>query len=327
MGHMCSLPGRLDTVGICFPISGDYVTEGAHATVSDLGRPGEAWRYRHALPGGGFVALGIGGKAWVEASLPKRAGDDNVEGLVVGAALEVLEAAWTEAQGFCEVDRGGGGHHFELAGVVRLDPVRDFEGVAHIGSLLDGLAVVPGRDARHKVRRFADGERNRAESLRVGPKAWGGQLYDKWAETGGRCDEGRLRYEARMHREQLISEWAKKEGVVMRQVADITTEKVERLTRRTFERVGFDREVSGVADAAERVFSLEGWRADAKAGLWAFLTAPEYSAMVSRNTAQKYRQAAQELGLVVGQVLDGDQPAVTARLDFDSGTEVLCAVG
>jgi hypothetical protein len=272
------------------------------------------------------VALGIGGKAWVEASLPKRAGDDNIEGLVVGAALEVLESAWIEAQGFCEADRGGGGHRFELAGLVRLDPVRDFEGVGHIGSLLDGLAVVPGRDARHKVRRFADGERNRAESLRVGPKAWGGQLYDKWAETGGRCDEGRLRYEARMHREQLISEWAKKEGVVMRQVADITTEKVERLTRRTFERVGFDREVSGVADAGQRVKQIEGTESF-KAGLWAFLTLPGYGAGVSRKTAQKYRQAAQELGLVVGQVLDADEPAVTARLDYDSGTEVLCGAG
>jgi hypothetical protein len=322
---MCTPPGRLDTVGICFPISGEFETEGAHATVSDLGRPAESWRYRHALPGGGFLALGVGSKAWVEASLPKRAGGDNVEGLVVAPALEVLETAWAEAQKFCEADRGAGGDRFELAGVVRLDPVRDFEGVGHIGPLLDGLAGVPGRDSRHKVRRFADGERNRAESLRVGPKAWGGQLYDKHAETGGRCEVGRLRFEARMHREQLTSEWAKKEGVVMRQVADISTEKVERLTRSTFERVGFDREVSGVAEAGERVFSLEGWRPDAKAGLWAFLTVPEYSAMVSRNTAQKYRQAARELGLVVGQVLDAEAPAVTARLDFDRGSEVLCA--
>jgi hypothetical protein len=262
-------------------------------------------------------------KAWAEASLPKRVGGENVTALDVAPALEVLHGLYVEAQEFCTVDRTRNGHHFELARIVRMDPVRDFDNVSQIGPLLDGLAGVPGRDKRHKVRRFQDSERNAAESLRVGPKAWGNQLYDKWAETLGKAPKGQLRMEGRLHREQLTSEWAKGLRAIMRQVGDVTAEKVERTSRALFERSGFDREVAGVAAAAERVFSLEDVRPIEQAMLWAFLTAPGFAASMGKDSRRKYRLLSEHVGLVVGQVLDAEAPPLMVRLDYDEGTEVL----
>ncbi len=297
-----------------------FVTEGSTAQVFGLGAAGESWRYRHKLPGGGFLSLGMGGKAWVEASLPKRAGDGNVEALPVVEALEVMRSACEEAGKFCEPDRRRDGHCFEEAKVVRLDPVRDFDGVRHPGALLDGLAGVP-RGSREKARRWSDSERNQAESLRVGPKAWGSLLYDKHRETGGRAPEGRLRYEARLHSDQLTGAWARDLGAIMRCVADVSEDKVRAIRWAAFERVGFEREVSAMTTVSDAVFGCEDLSAREQAVLWAYLTAPGYAAALGRDAERKYRRIARRLGVTPG-VAEG-ACEFTVRLDFDSGTEVL----
>lgn len=288
------------------------------------GTPDEVMSVSHDLPGGGFVSLGKAGRAWVEASMPKRADPlerSNVEALPVAAMLEVAYEAYREAWSVCTPTRDG--EVFELSNVVRVDPVRDFDGAHHGPELLDGLAGVP-RDARWKVRRWQDAERNRAESIRVGPKAWGSTLYDKNAETFGAAPEGRLRYEGRFHREQLESAFAEKEGVTMRNVADVTDEKVARLTRASFERVGFDREVVGRASVASAVFGCPWLSAQEMAQAWAFLTAPGYASSMSKPTRLKYRQVAARLGVTMAEAVEEAAP-VFVRLDFESGREVLRA--
>lgn len=310
--------GTIDTLGLAVPLV-SFETKGATASVSGLGTDQEQWRYRQALPSGGFMAMGVGSKAWIEASLPKRAGDDNVQALPLVEALEVAREMVREAETFFEPEPS---HRFEASELVRLDAPRDFHGVGQIGALLDGLAGVP-RDKRQKTRRWSDGDRNRAETLRVGPKAWGATLYDKHVESEGKAEPGHLRYEPRMHREQLTGQWAKDQGVIMRVIEDITEEKLSGLSRAVFDRVGFDREVSAAATVAERVFDPDnGLRWDVKGSLWAFLTAPAARAQLSKNTATKYRRLAADLGLAPV-VEFADDEGLVVHLDFDRGTEVL----
>jgi hypothetical protein len=314
---------EIDTMAVAFPVEAVFETAGCTAQVSSFGTPTESWRFRQSLPGGGFVSLGVAGKAWVEASLPKRAGDDNIEALPVVEALDVMREACREASSFCTPDRRRKGHRFEEAKVIRLDPVRDFDGVRHPGLLLDGLAGIP-RGPREKVRRWSDSERNQAESLRVGPKAWGALLYDKHRETSGKAPEGRLRFEARLHSPQLISAWARDLGGIMRSVADVNEDKVVAIRLGAFHRVGYEREVSAMSTVSDAVFSCDDVSVRERAILWAYLTAPGFSSTLHRDTERKYRRIAKMLGVTPGAALE-EAHKYTARLDFDAGTEVLSA--
>lgn len=314
--HQNSASAQIDTLGFSFPVQ-DFSVVGATMTVRELGTESESRSWTRKLPGGGFLSTGIGGKAWVEASLPKRIDGENIEALDVPEALDVAHWTYREALQFCEPV---GGAPFELSKVVRLDPVRDFDGIAHVPELLNGLAAVP-RSSVQKVRRFADAERNAAESLRVGPKAWGAQLYDKHAETKGVAEVGRLRFEGRFHHEQLTGQWAHKVGAVMRVIGDVSTEKVGALCSSSFSRVAFDREVVGRATVAEKVFGQNGLSSVVQDRLWCFLTAPGAAGRMHRNVAAKYRRLAADLGVTVA-AAELEMAEVRVRLDFDSGREV-----
>lgn len=308
--------GRLDTVGLAFDVSPDVDVTGATVTVLDYGEPTQRVLSRRRLGGGGFLSVS-GGRAWVEASLPKRVGDGNVEALAVGAAKDAAFELYCEALGF--VVPVGEGKEFDRCKVVRLDPVRDFDDVSHVGELLDGLAAVP-RDLRYKSRRFADPERNRAESLRVGPKSWGAQLYDKCVETGGVAAEGRLRFETRLHSEQLRSDWAARRGCVVREIGDLSEGKVRAMTHASFERVGFDREVVGRASVWQKV-GASGLSRRQQAELWTFLTAPGAAESMHRSARYRYRDLAASLGVTMAAASD-EAKDVLVRLDFESGREV-----
>ena len=316
-------PGRtvgLDTVGLSFSVEPDYEVRGGTLTVRNMGVVGqEGVTCRQSLPGGGFVALGKGGKAWVEASA-KRAGDgSNVVALSAAEASESMREACREALTFCSTRTP---FIFEDAGVVRLDVVRDFDEVGHVGDLLDGLASTP-RDGRYKVRRFADSQRRQAETLTVGPKAHHGTLYDKWAETGGEAPVGRVRCESRNHQDQLSSVWARDQGVTVRWMGEVTQEKIERLGRVNFVRYGFDREVVGMASLSSKVFGAEGLSRFRQAMLFAFLVAPGFAGGLSKASRSEYRAMARELGVSMrpGDEVYGAEP-VSVRLDFESGREV-----
>lgn len=316
-------PAGVDSFGFSFGVD-EINYEGGQVFYSGFRSPDEIVTCRQDLPGGGFVSTssarrGKGGvRAWVEASMPKRALGSNVEALGVDEALQAGREAFLEATSFV---RPVMGQHFDNSALVRLDGVRDFDGISSVNELLNGLAAAP-RLARLKVRRFQDSARNAAESLRVGPKAWNGQLYDKHSESKGEAEEGRLRSEFRMHRDQLMSERAKKDGFMMRLVCDVTEEKVQRLTRSTFALCAFDREVVGKASMADKVFGCEWLSTKERAGLWAYLTAPGFGGRISRTTAGKYRRIAEELGVTMA-AADEEMADVRVSLDFDSGTEVV----
>jgi hypothetical protein len=336
----------IDTAAVSFPIDPDFATEGEGLTVQ-IANPGagagEMRKYRANLPGGGFCNWGVYGKAWVEASLPKRAGADNVEPVDVEQAAELLRGMVAEAcslyvtagvaQTVADTDGKRAGHVYtaENPRLVRLDLVRDFQlrEAANLRTLLDGLATVP-QAGRSGVRRFfgkvdegRDPHLNRGagETLRVGPGAWAAIAYDKCAETGGKAPVGRLRTEFRLHHDQLSNVGAAKAGAVMRSLADVTEVKVERLRRAYFDKVGFGREVVGMGSLVssvaataqlserERLLFL-GWMLTRSVGGFAALDV---------KTERKYRSVAKELGisLAPGAVDCG----VTVRLDYERGCE------
>ena len=81
---------------------------------------------RHQLPGGGFLALGKGGKGWLEASATRAHGGSNVEAMSVPEALASMREAYREAKQFCTPTRDGA--VFEHSDIVRLDVVRGSPG-------------------------------------------------------------------------------------------------------------------------------------------------------------------------------------------------------
>jgi hypothetical protein len=322
----------VDTVGIAFPVSGgdDY---GATLTVSAAHCDEEAVTFGRQLPGGGFLRWGLGGTAWAEASLPKRVGSDNVEGIPCEAFGELVADLHREAceyvqpcDGFIKFSGSGrkavDGTDYRQAVIKRLDLVRDFDGVA-IGPVLDGLARVrPG--GRVKQRRYADGDNGAAETLRVGVKsAWSCVLYDKHAETGGLAPKGRLRFETRLREAFLTGRHGS--DLAARPIHQVesfdqpdSSMVGERLVRDRFAAVGFDRAVVGtdaLADALER----SGFSPRRKQGLLAYLMALELGIDLGfhRNTIRGYRRDAEALGIVPGSVA----PDIRLRLDLDSGTQ------
>jgi hypothetical protein len=312
-------PARIDTLAFSFPIF-DRDSTGATTSIAHEGTEDEVRSSRQKLRNGGFVAFAnVHDSAWVEASLPKRLDGQNIEALTVRDALEVARSAMEEATEFVTPTKMG--ERFELSKLIRLDGVRDFDDVSSISEILNGLAAVP-REARLKVRRFQDAQRNNTESLRVGPKSWNAQMYDKHAETGGEAEVGRLRFEVRMRSDQLTDQRAKKEGYLMRQLVDVTEERVGLLTRRSFERVSFDREVVGKASVARKVFGSSLMSPREQSQLWAYLTAPGVAESMAPNTRSKYRRLAAELGVTMA-AADTEMADIYARLDFDAGREVV----
>jgi hypothetical protein len=312
----------VDTFGFALPARSRSVI-GARAQISYLGTDSQTASYSADLPGGGFVAWGKGGKAWVEASIPKRLDPDgqNVEPVGLGDVAGQYEAMLDEARQWVEwetVDPAA-------AKLVRVDVVRDFREVTRMGDLLDGLAWSPGRDKRHKVRRYADADRGRAETLRVGPKSWCGTLYDKCAETGGLAPMGSLRFEARARHELLTSEWAQERGLKMGTVAALfgNPAKVRGIGKAVFARCEYNRRVSSLSAMADAIWNLEDLKPAQKAVVWAALTAP--TASFSRSSLYRYRPLLQKLGVTpAAEVLAGDlgYEAGEVSLDYLSGLQV-----
>ena len=175
--HHLPKEARYDTVGIAFPITEDFDTEGTSVSISRFGTADESYKYNRKLEGGGFLGTGVGGMAWAEASLPKRASESNVDGVTTPELHELLVELHREACAFVEPDRSRDGHRVDMAKVVRLDLVRDFHGVRSAPYLLDGLSMVP-QGGRAKVSRHPDPDYRRAETLSVGCGGWRATLYD-----------------------------------------------------------------------------------------------------------------------------------------------------
>ena len=318
-------PVGVDTVGISIPIV-DADEVGATVSVVHSGTAEEKRTYRRRLPGGGFIAWGLGHTVWAEASLPKRAGEDNIEAVCVDEAWELLADLHDEVSRYVEFDRGKLGHLFEQASLKRLDAVRDFDDVRSVPTMLDGLANVAVK-GRAKQRRFADGERNRAQTLSVGPKtAWLSTLYDKHEETLGQAveaPEGRVRFEARMRSDVLTGQWARQQGGAVRQLMDLDEARVGAMCRAMFERVGFDREVQPMSNRLAELLNDADLSPREQAMLWTYLTGVPHGLDLglSRPTERKYRTLAEDLGVVM-LAREYEGPRQTIALDYDRGREV-----
>lgn len=237
----------IDTVGVAIPVSG--------RGLRDEFRRELAPQNRFRLPGGGFVAVGIGEMAWIEASLPNRCRGENTSGVSLGEAKELIGQMVEEAMIFVEpapkrvVETESGVSRLVSVAdprVVRLDLVRDFklDEPSRLTPILDGLAGVP-RDGRIKVRRFADGRTGRAETLRVGPASWAATLYDKHVESGGLADAGSLRAEFRLRSRQLSSVGTQRRHGAVVALSDCTEERCEAIRREWFDKAKFGTWVGG----------------------------------------------------------------------------------
>ena len=185
----------VDTVGVAFPVCGMGLRREFRSEIAP--------RTRFALSSGGFLSVGVGEMAWVEASLPKRSRGENVSGVTIGEAKELIHemveeaCLYVEPEVSREISTESGVTAVVSASnprIVRLDLVRDFQltDPSRLTDILNGLSNIP-RDGRTKVRRFADGRTGRAETLRVGPSSWAATLYDKHVESGGLAEKGALR--------------------------------------------------------------------------------------------------------------------------------------
>lgn len=337
-GHV---PAGFDTVGIAVPIT-DFDRVDCTTTILGYGTAREQYRYNRKLKGGGFIGTGVGHVAWLEASLPKRMDElgENHEALGLDDTVEALLDLYREAENFVDISWG---HQFEESKVVRLDMVRDFKGVDRQTEILDGLASIE-QPGRAKVRRFADPSANRAETLRVGPRAWGCTLYDKHAETNGRAEPGHVRFEARLHRDQLTGAFAARNGGHVRTITDLyrlgrsnystrgnepdNGGSLAHLQRAWFERVGFHHSMQAPHQLVHEIAGLELSAAKA-AALWAFLTLPGWAAACSRNTRCQYRKLAEGLNVAPSWFDANDVPRLIdaskserLRLDYDTGTQI-----
>jgi hypothetical protein len=315
------VPARLDTLGLTLPITPCFTTRGARVVVARLGTTRQAFTYRHLLPGGGFVVLGRGDVAWVEASLPVRALGDNQEALLLPEALEAARELVREVEDLCEPNPTCGGHRFELYKVARVDLVRDFDGVTSLGYLLDGLHGLPAPGWARKRRETFPGHWG-GNSLRVGTRGWGATLYDKHAESEGRAPAGRVRFEAMLRSRPLGGQWAAAHGGPIRVVGDVEEAQLQAMRRAMFERVGFGREVKSMNGVEKAILEAPGLSGAERRQLFVYLTAPELAATLSSGSELKYRRLAQELGIAPGCVEDRPRESGGVRLDYGAGLEV-----
>lgn len=309
----------IDTVGVAFPID---ERKSRDVVFAANGR-------RLKLSGGGFVSVGVGESAWVEASLPKRAGGENVDGVSVGEAHRLIRELVSEACELVEpaavrsMSRPGGGTvevSAENPRLVRMDLVRDFtlRDPSLQTVILNGLAEVP-RGGGVSVRRFSDGRTGEAMTLRVGPGAWAATLYDKCAETGGLAPEGSLRCEFRLRGRQLGSVRAIASGGSMMVLGDVSEDRCDSLRRAWFEHVGFGSWVGSRdgfwqslqhTDLTDRErMSFAGWYFARQAGVQLAL---------SDKSERKYRGVLRELD-------SRSEVSGRVRLDYDLGSEVVAA--
>jgi len=309
----------IDTVGVAVPVR----APGSSRVILEH-------RERFALPRGGFVATGIGGMAWIEASLPKRLHKANVEPLPVDQVTMAVRDMVTEGLALLGADpevsdtivRADGTYdEISVANprVVRLDLVRDFHlrDPSQLSPILDGLAMIP-QNARHKVRRFSDGRTGQAETLRVGPGSWAATLYDKHKESGGLAPPGSLRAEFRLRGKQLSSQRAIAANCEIRTLKDVSPDSCQSLRSLWWDLVGFGNWVGG----SEGV-----WTQLRDAGLsdreclffvgWAHARRDRVDIAISEKTERRFRR-------LLRQVSFSSSPT-RVRLNFESGEEEVAA--
>jgi hypothetical protein len=227
--------------------TGSYDDDGNYAPRSFLRK----------LDGGGVLQVMAGQDreyAFVEASLPKIAGGDNVRPLELDHAREVVPKLLAAAEQFVTWD--------EPVVVNRLDVARDFTDLHEGGAVVLGLSSVPlpGRKVRDLYR---DPQHGGAQTLFVRNGGGGCRLYDKHEETRSELALGRFRCEAQERRRGL-----RNQGV--ERWCDLTEADITRVGHSRFTWAGFDRPIATAGGALSRILAApvtDGQRAQMIAGL------------------------------------------------------------
>lgn len=184
--------------------------------------------------------------ATIEVSVPRYLGRSNVKAATLAETRDTIHALYEEASSWVD-------WHDPLGEVriIRLDSVRDFQGVTDVSSVLEGLRHM--RLPYNPLTSGWDEELGKTNSLRRYPQSrtWVARLYDKHLERSSNpslqremraevlaASLGVLRYEL-LARSSVM----KRHGLV--KVSDLSQIAVRNINLHYFKRSGFDREIGG----------------------------------------------------------------------------------
>lgn len=209
--------------------------------------------------------------------------------------------------------------------VKRLDLARDFRGVSQPGVLIESLRPLHRNHAR-KVNVFFDPRQGGAQTLSFGSDARLVRLYDQYAAYRDKgAPSGSVRWEA-----QLRSDFLEDNGV--RCVADLSTPALDHLATSLWEWSMCGVTVSHTQSVADRIdqFVQGGELSPAKAQrLLGQMVAEAWGKTWTsdRKTVADYKRWKERLGCTPStdllQALHNSETRVEARLDWDSGREVV----
>jgi hypothetical protein len=249
------------------------------------------------------------GLAYVEASLPNVLLGSNIDPLPHERMDEAIGTILGDLRRHLVVDDA----HEAALRVLRLDLVRDFEGITDHGLLLRGLEITP-RNLRYHGQLHSHG--GEPETLTIGVHSWSVTLYDKHAESKGVAPRGRLRCEVRLRERRLGQKWTQEHGGAIRVVSDISEDRMEELARASFDLTGLGSRVVSKPEALRRANALP-LRPQERAALMLVLEC-DGSGLGSgfdAKTVRKYRKMARDHGLQIRP----DESRTEVWLDWDAG--------
>jgi hypothetical protein len=224
-----------------------------------------------------------------------------------------LTLAWKAASQLLEPVCGIGD-----ARVKRLDVARDFCEVERPDFFVRGLLGVKRPWARRSFT-YSDPSRNCAETLAVGSGVGMVRLYDKHQETA-KAPEGTLRWEV-----EARSAWLARLASI-RTVEDINSESVAALAADRWDWSAMGVEVSAAQRVIEKVkrSGLSPAKQRSLLGHLMLVAAGERSEL-GKNQVTEYNRLQRDLGIVISPDMLGSSGGFVARLDWDSGREVIRA--
>jgi len=243
----------------------------------------------------------VGGKAWMEGSVPKALQGVNFPAATVDDAQEIVGAWFAEASQFVTYEDR------RALRVNRVDVVRDFrtESGAGPSDLIGGLAETPIMGQKSKAH-FQDPSLHHARTLYVKTKRAGsGRMYDKFAESKLEEAKGVLRFEAQERVRSIRGAGAITFG-------DLTAPVLDTLGRSRFAWCGFDVPVSGWDQWLLMTLGNEEITDGTKLQLIGFasLRRSGFDPLMERTRSYRLRKL----------LMDNGVPAKTeVRLDYDEG--------
>lgn len=229
---------------------------------------------------------------------------------VGGVMLEAIVAGMRQGLFEPAIHAAGEAH------LKRLDVARDFHDVDRPGFVISGLGPVQRPWARRNFVHY-DPQRQGAQTLCVGSGAGSVRLYDKNAETEG-ATPGVVRWEC-----EARSSWCENYGG-MKLLADVDADTVQELGQNRWEWSAMGHEVTAMETIVEKVMR-SGLSFAEQRGLIGYLSMVACGADVraAKATHAKYRAMSRTLGVALDAEALRSGGGFSARLDLDSGKQVL----